>query len=180
MDLLAPIIPANGAVWKKFDAPRPYSTCSGIAFDAEGRFPILYRSDKVRSAKNAWSIPSGLAEIGFTSQQQFAIELKEELGLDVLDVRNTRIHGLYENIACNRPNEDNWHWVISVLSVQVETLDTLINKEPHKHSEIRIVSVADFDPATLVWTPGLGEWMAEHWVDVRTHIFDTLKFGVPI
>lgn len=179
MDLLAPITPANG-VWEKFDAPRPYNTTSGFAYDAEGRFPILYRSDKVRSAKNAWSIPSGLAEIGFTSQQQFAIELKEELGLDVLDVRKTKIHGLYENIACNRPNEKNWHWVISVLSVQVATLDTLINKEPHKHSEILFMSAADFDPSKLVWTPGLGEWMAAHWAAVRAHILDEIKFGVPI
>lgn len=180
MDHLTPIVPANGGVWKMFDAPRPYNTVSGIAFDAEGRFPLLYRSDKVRSAKNAWSIPSGLAEIGFTSQQQFAIELAEELKLDVLDVTKTTIHGLYENIACNRPNEDNWHWVISVLSVQVATLDTLINKEPHKHSEIRIVSAVDFDPGQLVWTPGLGEWMEEHWLGVRQHILDEIKWGIPV
>lgn len=166
--------------WKKFDAARPYTTVSGIAYDAEGHFPLMYRSDKVRSAKNAWSVPSGLHELGFTIHQQFATELKEELGLDVVDVAKSKVHGLYENIACNRPSEDNWHWVINVLSVQVETLDTLVNKEPHKHSEIRLVSVVDFNPRDFVWTPGLGEWMNENWLSVRDHILTELCWGIPV
>lgn len=177
-DQLKPIVPDNGA-WKTLGRG-PHFTVSGFAYDRDAFFPILYRSDKVRSAKNAWSIPSGLAELGLNSAQQFAVELKEELGLEVLDVHETKLHGYYENIVCNKLGEDNWHWVIGVLSVQVKTLDTLINTEPHKHSEIRKISAVDFDPRSLVWTPGLGEWMNSHWRAVQRHILAEVSYGTPL
>lgn len=158
----------------------PHVTTSGIVFDAEGRFPIMYRSDKVRSAKNCWGVPSGLHELGFTLNEQLDAELREELGLELLDVNSVLSHGVYENIVCNKSGEDNWHWVIAVLSGQVKTLDTIINKEPEKHTEIRIVSIVDFDPKSVVWSPGLGPFLIANWDTIRWSVLDRIAYGVPI
>lgn len=136
--------------------PRPYVTTSGIAIDSNGNFPILYRSDKVRSAKNCWSLPSGLHEIGSTLEDQFATELQEELGLEVDFNSPISKIGVYENIArC-----DGYHWVIVMLVAKVRTLDTLINREPDKHSEIRLVNFEQLlrkEFLDMTWAPGLGK-----------------------
>ena len=161
---ITPLQPVGGK-WKTLNRG-PHATTSGFAFDAQGRFPILYRSDKVRSAKNCWSIPSGLHEEGLTLAQQFSIELTEELGLTTLPEYGVPTYGVYENIAC----VDDYHWVIAVLGIAVKDLGALVNKEPEKHSEIRIVSAVDFRPETLKWSPGLGEYLAENWEEIRGRI----------
>ncbi len=148
--------------------PRPYVTTSGLAIDPAGNFPILYRSDKVRSAKNCWSLPSGLHEIGLTLEDQFATELKEELGLAV-DFNHKMVRvGVYENIAkC-----DGYHWVIVLLVARVMTLETLVNREPDKHSEIKIVNynqLTDNEFLELTWAPGLGEALCAHRNSLRCH-----------
>lgn len=135
---------------------RPYVTTSGLAVDPAGNFPILYRSDKVRSAKNCWSLPSGLHEIGLTLEDQFAAELREELNLEVDPSCKTAKVGVYENIAAC----DGYHWVIILLVTRVKTLETLVNREPDKHSEIRIVNFNQLTTSEflgLTWAPGLGD-----------------------
>lgn len=136
--------------------PRPYVTTSGLAVDPAGNFPILYRSDKVRSAKNCWSLPSGLHEIGSTLEEQFSTELREELNLEVDPSCKTVKVGVYENIArC-----DGYHWVIVLLVARVKTLETLVNREPDKHSEIKLVNFNQLNTnefLELTWAPGLGD-----------------------
>ena len=161
-----PISPTS--LWKTLDRPHPHVTTSGIAFDADGNFPLLYRSDQVRSAKNCWSFPSGLHEVGLTLHEQFYNELEEELNLILLD---SITHGVYENIAA----VDDWHWVIAFLSGRVETLGSLTNKEPDKHSEVKIESVHTFDPANYNWAPGLGQYLEANWPSIQHSILLSLS-----
>lgn len=144
--------------WKTFKEPRPYVTTSGFAFDGTGRFPILWRGDKVRSARNCWSLPSGLHETGFTLAQQFANELDEECDLKALP--ETAIHvATYENIAPELkadPAGPQWHWVIQILALRVKTLDSFVNREPDKHTKFEFIRVIDL-PSIGPWSPGLGE-----------------------
>lgn len=135
----------------------PNITTSGFAVDRDGFFPILHRGPNVRSAKNCWALPSGLHECGYTLQQQLAVELQEELGLEA-DPNGAIPVGFYENIA----QVDDWHWVIAVYVIPVKTLDTLINSEPDKHTEIRKVHYTDLSKKSfqdLQWAPNLGPFI---------------------
>ena len=59
----------------------PRSVVQMVPVDLEGRLLVMHRSDKVRSAKNVWSFPSGLHDIGETQEQSVARELLEEYDL---------------------------------------------------------------------------------------------------
>lgn len=141
------------AAWKRFDEPKPYVSVSGFALDKHGFFPIMYRSDKCRSAKNCFSLPSGLHEIGLTLEQQFGIELYEELNL-APKIDTCEVLGTYENIS----TADGYHWVLTVMAIMVESLDSLLNKEPDKHPEIRKIHVSQLTDSyieSLQWGPNL-------------------------
>lgn len=146
--------------WNLFGNARPQVGVIGIAYDRRGDFPTMFRSDKVRSAKNAWSIPSGLHEIGLTLEQQFGEELREELGLSAVPGTFENI-GVYENIA----HGDGWHWVMQLATVRIETLDTLVNKEPDKHPTIEKSNI--FSLRSLIelrtWTPGLQDALRKYY-----------------
>lgn len=126
--------------WKKFDHPTPYSVVAGFAVDPKGNIVLLHRSNEVRSARNVWSVPSGLHEIGVPKNVEFARELKEELNLDAIDpMLSIELPG-YENIGTAA---DPWHWVIAMIVMPVMTFNTLVNKEPDKHDEIAVISLHD-------------------------------------
>lgn len=136
--------------WKKFEDPRPYTSVIGLIFGPDGKFPIMHRSPLVRSAKNAWSLPSGLHEVGLTMEQQFVVEAKEELGIEVIP-ESVKFVTCYEAIL----PEDQWHWVLHLFVAFSE--DTNINnKEPDKHDIIERVSLSDIYKYSP-WTKGLFE-----------------------
>ena len=149
--------------FRMFVNARPYVTVIGFAMDGQGKFPIFFRSNKVRSAKNAWSMPSGLHEIGLPWWQQFSNELKEELNLDTIQGTARKI-GFYEAIIHDKPGEDNWHWVLLLMAMRVKTLETMVNKEPEKHSDVRIVTAAELFVQFMdkPWTLNLREALLEH------------------
>ena len=156
-------------MWNKFDHPRPYVTVSGFAVDDSGRFPILHRSDKVRSAKDCWALPSGLHEVGISMADQFSVELFEELGLRT-DSDATPI-GVYENIA----HVDQWHWTIVVLAVRVPTLDGIVNREVDKHDKMSIVTLPEAVEMIKTqshgkWGPLLGEFIVDNQAAIRAAI----------
>lgn len=150
-----------------FSDPKPNVTTSGFAFDETGRFPILFRGPNVRSARNIWSLPSGLHENGFTLAGQFCNELQEECNLTA-DPATARKIGVYENIAPDMPEDESaaqWHWVIHILAVRVKTLETFINKEPDKHPEIKFITVSDLLDSLQhdTWHPSLRTALLEHY-----------------
>jgi ADP-ribose pyrophosphatase YjhB (NUDIX family) len=152
--------------WNSFKEPRPYVTVSGIAIDDQGRFPLLHRSENVRSARNCWSLPSGLHEVGLTLREQFATELKEEMGLDAIQDKSVVI-GAYENIRPDGPDKPGWHWVIFFLVMRVKTLDTLVNTEPEKHDKIDVVNFRDQWASGRIWAPKLEEFIRGHHVLIQ-------------
>ena len=157
LEQIVPAKPMSGE-WKKFNDARPYSVVSGFAFDKNGNFPILFRGPSVRSARNSWALPSGLAEVGFTMAEQFAIELKEELNLDA-DPTTCEHLGCYENILTGM--DEGWHWKIDLLAIRVESLGSLRNAEPEKHTKVEICSSDLLQPWNLdlflakPWAPSL-------------------------
>lgn len=154
--------------WKRFDEPRPYAVTGGFAFDGSGHFPIMFRGPGVRSARNSWSLVTGLHETGLTLAEQFAVELEEELGLEADPSTAVNI-GFFENIAPeleSHPEETQWHWVIHILGVKVKTLETMKNKEPQKHPEIKVIGVDDL-LGVNPWSGGLGEFINSHLAKIR-------------
>jgi ADP-ribose pyrophosphatase YjhB (NUDIX family) len=145
--------------WK--DPAVPRSVVQLLVLDSEGRILLMHRSNKVRSARNVWSIPSGLQEIGETLNDTAIRELKEEFNLSA---NRLQLLGYYENIAgdsesyckyCDVPSgqlhmlgcqshehvqeqPQQYHWVITVLLACVDTLTTLVNNEPDKHDQVVI------------------------------------------
>ena len=137
----------------------PYKTVSGFAVNAAGKFPILYRTAKVRSAANCWSLPSGLHEIGLLMEEQFANELEEELNLTAIKDKISLTPfgyqiGEYENIL----PEEGWHWCINVMAVPI--LDgEFVNKEPDKHNPIEWCDVAGLVAKLPLFHPSLAKFL---------------------
>lgn len=147
--------------WNSFQDPRPYVTVSGFVVDNEGNFPLLHRSNLVRSARNAWSLPSGLHEVGFTGPEQFENEIREELGLTPVKGA-CQFVGVYENIRPDGQDVPGWHWFIAVYVQKVVTLDTLVNKEPHKHDAIEIANYQSPWVQNKIWAPKLEPFLLEN------------------
>lgn len=125
--------------WNKFDDAIPVPAVQIIPVDKTGRVLVMHRSNNVRSAKNIWSFPSGLHDIGKTWWEVAQNEMTEEYGLKLL-----RAHpiGTYENIAGDAGNHQ-WHWVVHVVTGLVEDITKSVNKEPDKHDRMEYVPLAD-------------------------------------
>lgn len=123
------------STWRKFDDPTPYPVVAGFAINRDNQFIFLHRSDKVRSAPNCWSLPSGLHEVGESMISCFERELYEELRVRRMERTPVTILPAYENIP-----GDGWHWVISTVVVFVEGFE-FTNLEPDKHDDVRWLDV---------------------------------------
>ena len=134
--------------WKKLSSHHPYPVVSIIAHDAKFRFPIMFRSDKVRSAKLRWSLPTGLCDSGVAFHGQVERELYEELGLTAIP-HSIVLNDVYDSII------DGYHWLMLCLRAEVETLDCLVNKEPEKHSDLQIIdpSLHDMERVKALISP---------------------------
>lgn len=158
--------------WNVPHDAKPQVTVMGVVYDDAGNFPILYRSNRVRSAKNCWSLPSGWHEVGMSLTEQLAVEAHEEL--DVMAIPKTgEIIGVYENIA----TRDNWHWVMVIMTMRVRTLKGLRNVEPEKHSEIAIYKYTDILCEKFIkrpWAPYLGDALEKYQVP----IYESIRKGL--
>lgn len=114
----------------------PRSVVQMVPVDLEGRLLVMHRSDKVRSAKNVWSFPSGLHDIGETQEQSVARELLEEYDLKL---RRAAICAVYENIAGDEDGQPQYHWVVSLFVALVDDVTAAVNKEPDKHDKMGVV-----------------------------------------
>lgn len=129
---------------------------------------LLHRSKEVRSARDCWSLPSGLHEVGKTMAEQFAEELREELGLVPIQERHVHI-GSYENIRPDGLELPGWHWVIHVMAMRVESVESFVNREPDKHDQVELVHLARNWTEGRVWAPKLGEYLYHN----RKHIVNS-------
>lgn len=152
--------------WKEPRVPR--HVVQFIFVDPKGRFMVMQRSDKVRSAKNCWSFPSGMHEIGESIGTTIAREAEEEYGItEILQ----RIHlCTYENIAGDGVGPQ-YHWVISLYAVLVPDVTVCVNKEPDKHP------IMEFDHLNR-WQDW--QWFEEHefhhsFMNHMMHIHDQMR-----
>lgn len=125
-------------LWKPPCSPYvPQHVVQIIPVDRRGRVLLMHRSPAVRSAANVWSFPSGLHDIGETIEETARRELLEEYGLTLTDYV---VIGVYENIAgdLDRPEEPQYHWVITVVGGLVHDVEAFVNKEPDKHDDATV------------------------------------------
>jgi ADP-ribose pyrophosphatase YjhB (NUDIX family) len=162
--------------WKMLEGPVPYSVVQMIAVDHQQRMFLMHRSDKVRSAKNVWSFPSGLHDIGETIQQTAARELMEEFNLTPIGMSHL---GVYENIIESSPTEDSYHWVINVVGVLVEDCTVYVNREPDKHDKVELVRpLRAMDVEFFEKYPfhtSFMEWMAPRSIDVMFKLAEVAR-----
>lgn len=157
-------------MWKKYDDPRPYSTVGGFAVHPDGSFPILHRSNNVRSVRNCWSLPTGNCEIGKSMTDQFATELDEELGLHMTNAAPIPI-GWYENIS--KETDNWWHWIIHIYVVRVDEATSYINREPEKHDNILRVTLPKLKYMMdngETFAPHHAEFFIQHWNELTAAI----------
>lgn len=119
--------------WKRTDGAVPLHVVQMIPIDRQGRLLVMHRGPNVRSARNVWSFPSGMHDIGEDILATASRELEEEYGLRVIASKTV---GTYENIAGDKDATEHYHWVITVLLVVVDDVTRAINKEPDKHDAI--------------------------------------------
>lgn len=125
--------------WKNPAIPR--HVVQMIPVDLTRKFLVMHRSNNVRSARNCWSFPSGMHDIGETIKQCAVRELKEEYGLNTLKYQNL---GVYENIAPDKDAKEQYHWVITLGTCIVEDVTKAENKEPEKHDKMEFTNLDDF------------------------------------
>lgn len=156
----------------------PHSVVAGIVFDPCGEIFLLHRSDKVRSARNAWSILTGCHEVGEPLILSLERECIEEFGIQ-LNTATAKHIGVYENITTE---EIPWHWVLNVFTVKTkEPFHRVppINLEPDKHDRFDLVPYRVFqDWEWLVqrtWTPKLREFLISHMQQISVAIKNQIQ-----
>lgn len=135
--------------WKEPALPR--HVVQMLVMDKQQRVLMMHRSDRVRSAPNVWSIPSGEHDIGETMEEAINRELHEEYGFT--DIEEIDEMFTYENIAGDT-SEEQYHWVITVFLVMVDDITVAVNREPEKHDKLEFV-----DLMTMLHND---EWKSQH------------------
>lgn len=141
-DVYLAVLPDDSWEWRRKDklgmwqSPAvPRTAVQMIPVDLEGRVLLMHRSDKVRSAKNVWSFPSGLHDIGETLFQTLERELWEEYQMAPF---GGSFIGVYENIAGD-PEGEQYHWVVLLFAALVPDVRLAVNREPDKHDQMKHV-----------------------------------------
>lgn len=130
------VVPMPDSLWKYPVVPR--HSIQMLVYDRSKKFILMHRSNNVRSARNVWSIPTGLHDIGETVKQTIERELIEECGLQAL---NHSLLGQYENIAGDTDAVKQYHWVLTIYAVEVADVTQMVNIEPEKHDELKLLPI---------------------------------------
>lgn len=143
-----------------------------IPVDKTGSVLVMHRSGKVRSARNVWSFPSGLHEVGNLIDDEAKRELHEEYELPVIGTRHI---GVYENVAGDADAEEQYHWVITLVAALVACpVSCAVNREPDKHDDMKVIPIDAFNIEFLAKHPfhsSFHEYAYKH----SAHIRDVLR-----
>ncbi|MBI1857454.1 NUDIX hydrolase [Candidatus Saccharibacteria bacterium] len=101
-----------------------------VVHDGQGNLLLQKRGPKARDEQGRWDIGGGAVEMGELLEDAVRREVLEELGTDPLE-----IEFITAGDAHREHNGNNTHWVYLLHSVRIDP-STVINKEPHKISEI--------------------------------------------
>jgi ADP-ribose pyrophosphatase YjhB (NUDIX family) len=153
--------------WKMNKEPIPQHAVQVVPIDVLLRVLMMHRSEKVRSARNVWSFPSGLHDIGETMEACATRELEEEYGLKPIAFCQL---GTYENIGGDSDSDEQYHWVINVLGALVADCNAAVNKEPEKHDQMMVASlpaIANLNFGTHPFHPSFQEWFNRNRIALR-------------
>jgi ADP-ribose pyrophosphatase YjhB (NUDIX family) len=129
-----------------------------LVVDRHSRLLLIHRSDKCKSAKNVWSLPSGTHEIGENAIDCVDREIQEEFQLTPKVIY---LAHQYENIAGDPNSEEHYHWVITLFVVIVDSLNSIVNREPEFHDMIEFVPLSTIIEETFtqqyIFHPSLQE-----------------------
>lgn len=100
---------------------------------------MMWRGERVRSAKNCLSTPAGLLEHGEPFEDGILRELHEEMAIERDNCFRLEFQTIYRN-----DNGDGLDWVIGVWSVAVRDLQLVArNVEPDKHDYLVFMHLDD-------------------------------------
>jgi ADP-ribose pyrophosphatase YjhB (NUDIX family) len=97
-----------------------------FCIDYDHRLLLLHRGPKIRSARNVWSFPTGLHDIGERIHECAA---------------RAELISVYENIAGDADSAEQYHWVMMIVGVLVQDCTKAQNLEPDKHDDMRYVDM---------------------------------------
>ncbi len=111
---------------------RPLVSVSVIGVDAEGRIALARRSDN-----GLWGLPGGLVDWGETLETCAARELREEVGLTIIDV--DRLVGIYSDLD----RDPRVHAVVVALAARVA--GEICPADPQEVTETRMASFREIE-----------------------------------
>lgn len=148
---------------------QPTTAVQALAVDYNQRLLLLHRGPNIRSAKNVWSFPTGLHDIGETIYECAARELKEETGLEA---KRAAFITLYENIAGDEGAEKQFHWVMVMVACLVADVTLYQNLEPDKHDELKIIDYQELNHAKFFQSHKFHKSFEDH---ARLHGADIVR-----
>jgi 8-oxo-dGTP pyrophosphatase MutT (NUDIX family) len=118
----------------------PHFTVMAVPYDPITKMvAMMWRGDRVRSAKNCLSTPAGLLEHGEPFEEGLLRELREEMAIEPDNCFRVEFQTIYRN-----DNGDGLDWVIGVWSVAVRDLQLVArNVEPDKHDYLVFMHLDD-------------------------------------
>lgn len=128
--------------WARFEHAVPVPCLQMIVVDPSGRVLLLHRSEKVRSVRNVWSLPSGLHDVGETMEECAKRELKEEFSLEAYGAMHHV--AAYDNIVADGDGGQSWHWLLNLVVLTVPDVTSMVNNEPDKHDMVDYVDIMYF------------------------------------
>jgi len=125
---------------KSLQQALPHFTVMAVPYDPVTQMvAMMWRGDRVRSAKNCLSTPAGLLEHGEPFEEGLLRELREEMAIEPDNCFRVEFQTIYRN-----DNGDGLDWVIGVWSVAVRDLQLVArNVEPDKHDYLVFMSLDD-------------------------------------
>jgi 8-oxo-dGTP pyrophosphatase MutT (NUDIX family) len=167
--------------WKPTTVAVPLHVVQMIAVDPSRRMLLMHRGPNVRSARNVWSFPTGMHDVGESIPQTAVRELHEEYGLRCQGHSVIPL-GVYENIAGDPDATEHYHWVINVVAVFVPSLEVAVNKEPEKHDDMQFAPIHLWmDPRALFakypFHASFIAWSSINYANIMFELFRLSQMG---
>lgn len=127
------------------DGPWPHVTVAALVLDEQRQHTVvIHRSPHVRSAKNCWSVPTGLLEHGEDLDSALLREVEEEVGLTGGTVEG--VTNVFNN------HVDGYHWVLVLKPVVFpQVVDAWCNLEPDKHDRVMTLTLGELLSRAKQW-----------------------------
>ncbi len=120
-----------------------------IVIEYKDEILILKRSDKVNTYKNFWMVPAGYMDQLISVEEQVKKELKEETGIEGINIENIKIG---EIIKKHDPTIPKTWYIIPVLVTLKHKPEIILDWE---HTEYKWVKISDLSKYKTV--PGLSD-----------------------